>query len=332
LKLPRNAEEMSPWKTKRISPRLAQSLVIGIAMATVTAVYEQHRVANQPSDFAQVWAAARAWLHGMNPYTVLVPGQPFLTTLARYPLFYPMPAVLAAVPFVGLPLVIVDPLFVGLSAAAFAWVLMRERLDDPRLLVFPSAAGALFAQTSQWGPLLCAATFVPALAPLLACKPTLGLALLTGWPSRQKLLGMAAFTLVSLLAWPSWPGEWFAGLSAGTHLIAPITRPGGFLILLALARWQLGEARFLVAWACMPQTPFVYEAVPLFLLPKTWAESIGLTALVLVAGIGHRYDAPYATLDLEFQARGMWMLWLLFIPCTLGVLLRPGIRPIRGSE
>jgi hypothetical protein len=284
-------------------------------MAFVTALYQVDRF--QPSDFAQVWTAARAWVNGIDPYSVVGPGRALDWP---FPLLYPMTAVLAALPFAWLPLRVADPLVVGLGSSAFAWVVTRDRLDDPRLLMFISGAGALTIQTSQWSPLLCAAAFIPVLAPLLACKPTLGLALLAGWPSWRTVLLMGLFTVLSLFAWSSWPREWLQALPAGTHLIAPITRPGGVLVLAALYRWRRPEARLLVAWACMPHTPELYEAVPLFLIPRTWGEAGLLTILTYMTGALHHWNGPYASYDVYMNAGGTWMLWLLFIPCTVFVV------------
>ena len=54
------------------------------------------------SDFDQLHIAARALLAGTDPYAAVAARQPF-------PLFYPLPAVLVAVPFAWLPLEIVVP-------------------------------------------------------------------------------------------------------------------------------------------------------------------------------------------------------------------------------
>jgi hypothetical protein len=295
-------------------------------MAVVTALYQLERF--QPSDFAQLWTAAAAWLQGGDPYGVVGPGRAFEWP---FPLLYPMPAVLAAVPFAWLPLAFADPLFVGLGATAFGWAVMRSRLDDPRLLMFVSGAGALSIQTSQWAPLLCAAASTPILSPFLACKPTLGLALLAAYPSLRTGAAMLAVLLLSVVAWPAWPAQWLAALPTATHMVAPIARPGGFLVLAALLRWRLPEARLLVAWACMPQTPELYEAVPLFLIPRTWPHSGLLLVLTLAVGAGHHWSGPYSSYEAYMEAGGAWMLWLLFIPCTGLVLLerqRAGTGPI----
>lgn len=289
--------------------------MIASALMAVTAIYGWHRP--WPSDFAQVWFAARAWAHGQDPYAVVGPGRAFPW---GFPLLYPMPAVLVALPLAMFPLPVADILMVGIGAFALAWVLMRDRLDDPRLLVFLSGAGALALQTSQWAPLLCAAALLPGWGFLLAAKPTLGLALLAAWPSWRTLAGMAVFSMISLIAWPAWPWEWLAGLPTATHMIAPAMRPGGFLVLLALYRWREPTARLLVAWACLPQTPVFYEVVPLFLIPRTWTEATILTGLTWVVGLAHRALAPYPTYEAMMGMRGDLMLWGLYLPCVALVL------------
>lgn len=302
-------------------PRLRLALVIGSCAALVVAFYQPGRV--RPSDFAQIWFAARAWMWGLDPYAVVGPGQAFDWP---FPLLYPMTAVLVAVPFSLFPIWLADPLFAGLGAGLFAFAVTKDRLDDPRLLACLSSAGVVAMQTAQWSPLLAAGALVPLLTPLWACKPTLGLALLAAYPSKRAVIGMAGLTLLSLLAWPTWPQEWLAALPSATHMTAPVMRPGGFLVLLALYRWRLPEARLLVAWSCLPQTPVLYEAVPLFLLVKTWHEGIALTALTFLSGLTVRVCAPYQSYEAWMNAGGLAMLWLIYLPCTIVVLRRTHVQ------
>jgi hypothetical protein len=188
-----------------------------------------------------------------------------------------------------------------------------------------SAAGLLAVQTSQWSPLLCAAALIPALGPLLACKPTLGFALLAAYPSLRALIGMTALALVSLVAWPTWPWQWLEALPSATHMSAPALRPGGFLVLAVLLRWRLPEARLLAVWSLMPQTPVLYEAVPLFLIPRTWREAgllvVTSFACALTVWAGH----PYASYDAWMNAGALAMLWWLYVPCAVMIIRRrPG--------
>jgi hypothetical protein len=288
-------------------------------MAVVSALFSRTRL--DGSDFGQVWAAARAWTQGLDPYAAVGPGLAFEWP---FPLFYPMSAVLVAVPFAWCPLWLADALFVGCGFGLFAYAAVtKERRDDPRVLMCASMAGVMALRLAQWSPLLCAAALVPALAPLLACKPTLGLALFAAWPSWRGVIGIAGFLAVSLVASPLWPWQWWETIQQQGHIVAPITRPGGVLVLLALRRWRLPEARLLVAWACIPHTAGLYEAVPLFLLVKTWPESISLTILTWVVGvIVFRIGPPYASFQASMDVSGNWMLWLLFLPCTALLLWR----------
>lgn len=64
-------------------------------------------------------------------------------------------------------------------------------------------------------------------------------------------------------------------------------------MLIALLRWREPMARLAVAWACMPQTPIPYEAVPLFLIPRTWTESSVLAGLTMLVRELHRLGGPY---------------------------------------
>jgi hypothetical protein len=303
--------------TQQTRARVSRALLIGISMASLSVALSHSR--SKPSDFAQIWYAAGAWVQGLDPYSVIGPGRAFEWP---FPLLYPMPAVLAAVPLAGLPLRLADALVAGLGGCLFALAVTRERLNDPRLFMCVSAAGLLAVQTSQWSPLLCAAALIPALGPLLACKPTLGLALLAAYPSARALMGMVALTLVSLAAMTSWPWQWLEALPSATHMSAPLGRPGGFLVLAVLIQWRLPEARLLAAWSMMPQTPVLYEAVPLFLIPKTWKEASVLAALTYACALTVHAGAPYPSYDEWMKAGGTAMLWWLYIPCVGMVLSR----------
>ncbi len=101
----------------------ARRVVISTVAALATAVIAIQFHAANPlavSDFGQVWAAARGWRQGLDPYAVVGPGLPFPW---RFPLVYPLTAVIAAWPFSFLPLSVADPLFVALSIGALTWAL-----------------------------------------------------------------------------------------------------------------------------------------------------------------------------------------------------------------
>jgi hypothetical protein len=296
-----------------------RALMVGALFSSLTVWWSLQRF--QPSDLAQLLTAGRLLAQGADVYASIGPG---LAIDAPFRLYYPLTAVLATLPLASLPLIVADAAFVGFGAFALAWVLMRESGGalTPRLLVFASIPYAYVVQTSQWSPLLCAAAFVPAAGGLLLCKPTLGLALFAAYPSRVAVASAAVFGLASLALMPSWPLAWLESLSASTHFNAPLFRPGGFLVLLAIPCWREAEARLLLVLACVPQTTQFYDALPLYLVVRTWTEGGALTALAFIAAVAARVGGPYPSYEAGMVACGNWMTWGLYLPCTAFVLRR----------
>jgi hypothetical protein len=104
---------------------------------------------------------------------------------------------------------------------------------------------------------------------------------------------------------------------------APVTRWGGPLILLALLKWRRADGRLLVALSCIPQTPVLYDVVPLFLLVRTFRDAALL--IVLTGAVASIVDATArnASYNTWMAINGQWMVWLVYLPCTAMVLLRP---------
>jgi hypothetical protein len=276
------------------------------------------------SDFAQVWAAARGWRHGLDPYAIVGPGLSFPW---RFPLVYPLTAVIAAWPMSFLPLTVADPLFVALGVGALTWALTGPFASPACLWVFASVSLLYVIQASQWSALLTAAALIPALSPLLICKPTLGLALWIAYPRARSAMMCAALGTVSVLLRPTWIVSWLQQLKAVPH-VAPLISYTfvGPLVLLALTRWRRPEARLLVALACIPLTPALYEAVPLFLLVRSRREGIVLAILTAIAWIGWAF-IPAATYEAGLAWSGKLMIWCLYLPCTAVLLSRPNVWP-----
>jgi hypothetical protein len=214
-------------------------------------------------------------------------------------------------------------LFIGVGAALLAWSLTRRTFANPQLLVFASFAMMVAAQTVQWSPWLTAAALTPWLGFLFACKPSIGLAMFAAYPSRAAVLGVAAFALLTTAIWPWWIQAWWSTLSATTHMSAPVMRWGGPFILLALIKWRRSDARLLAALACVPQTPVLYEALPLFLLVQTARQ--GTLLIVLMGATAKIVEAVAAGTDYYtwMAINGQWMVWLVYLPCTAMVLFRP---------
>ena len=73
-------------------------LAIAMAIGLVCGIYvTMHGWANPDfvSDFDQVWAGARALWQDKDPYQVVGPGREFHW---RWPLYYPVPALVAVAP------------------------------------------------------------------------------------------------------------------------------------------------------------------------------------------------------------------------------------------
>ena len=302
------------WRT-----RLACATVIGLLTAGYADWFWNHP-RPKPSDFTQPWAAARIFLQGENPYSQIGPGLAFEH---EFPLIYPATSAVVAMPFAWAPPRLADALFIGIGAGLLAWALTRHTVANPQLLVFASFAMMVAAQTVQWSPVLTAAALMPWLGFLFACKPTIGMAMLIAYPSRVAFFTAGGFALLTIAIWPWWVSQWWALLPAATHMSAPVTRGGGLLIMLALIKWRRHDARLLAALACLPQTPALYEIVPLFLLVHTFREGTLLVVLTALAGKIVGYTAAGTDYHTWMAINGQWMVWLVYLPCTAMVLRRP---------
>jgi hypothetical protein len=284
------------------------------------------------SDFYHVWGGAQALLDGANPYAEVGPGRKYH---ANFPLLYPLTAVLAAVPLALWPIRLADPVFVGASAGALAWALTRERLNNPQLFLFVSAAYLFALQTSQWSPIMIAAILLPALSPLLACKPHLALALLAAYPRPRAAVGAAVFVAASIAIFPWWPREWLALLPTVEHMTPYVARIGigGPVLALAACKWRRADARLLLAMACIPHTPLPYETLPLFLVVQRSREGAALSALTVIAMLGIRTEWPFADHTAWTSTNARWLFWCLYVPCLALILSRknewagPSARP-----
>jgi len=309
------------WLDRRPSLR-ARLLSAGIAAlgagAFVAALYAR-QTPETGSDFDQSWIAARALLAGGDPYAAVVAaGWP-------WPLYYPLPAVLVAVPFTLLSMAAARMVFAGLGAGALAYAMTGRAWWGLAVVV---SAPFLDALTSvQWSPLLTAAALLPALGWALAAKPTIGLALWVAYPRWQTAAAVGAIVVASLVALPEWPRLWLAAAAGADHIRAPILRPGGFLLLLALLKWRRPEARLLAVLAGVPQSPAMYEALPLFLAPSSAREALGLALLSHVTYAAIRLLPAAASFAEGYQAKWPIMLVLLYLPVLIVVLRRPNQAP-----
>lgn len=312
--------EPEPRQHTRPSARDWRAYCVAAVLATLSALwsFRTHQAIDQTprSDFAVLHAAARAFQSGTDPYTFIGPGRAYPYP---FPLMYPFTAVLVAVPFTWVPFP--DALFVAMGTGLFVFGVVHKQRYRWALAGLLSPAFIITAQMSQWPALLVGATLVPASGFLLACKPTIGAALFAAFPSARAAWGGAIFVLLSLVLLPHWPWSWLAGLPALTHMRAPVTFTGGPLVLLALLRWRAAEARLLVAMACIPHNTVLYETLPLFLIPRTGAQSVSLAVLNWAVVVVLQRTPALTDYVAQTALTGQWIVYLIYLPCLAMVLV-----------
>lgn len=287
------------------------------AVLGAVAALGYHLVPQVPPDFRQWWTAGRAILAGVNPYTVIHP------PAFAYPWFYPLPAGLVVLPVAWLPLVLAHVAWSAAGGFALGLAANRRPGLGPALVSLPflTAAGE-----GHWSPFLLAACAVPALECLWVAKPSVGLAYFAGYGSRQAVVACTLLVALSLVILPRWPLDWLATLH-GTVSVPPITRPGGFLLLLGFLRWRTPEGRLLGMLALVPQTTVPYEVLAVFCCARSKRDGYVLAVLSAVAVTGH-YLVSGIPLTVPEQARTVWP-WLLgccYLP-ALWMVCRPVPTP-----
>ncbi|HET7600771.1 MAG TPA: hypothetical protein VFK09_10790 [Gemmatimonadales bacterium] len=301
-------------------PSRCARLWAALAVAAASAAFVHLRYELQPtavSDFDQIWIAARALVTGGDPYVAVAA----LPKELGFPLFYPLTAVLLGVPFAWLPIAIARAVVAALGAGAFTYVILRRGWWGLALV----ASGSFLVAVGgvQWSPLLTAAALNPAFGFLLAAKPSVGLALLVAFPDRRTIIGCAVLGLLSLVVRPIWPLEWLRALHANSgHLLPLVARPAGVVLLLALVRWRMPEARLLAAHACVPQTLLLYDAVPLLLTARTLRQALVLAVTTQAAVLYmHLIAKPSHTFETFSVDAWPVTLVVVYLPVLLMILL-----------
>ena len=300
------------------------AVLIGLVAGALAAALVLVRGTTSPtvSDFDQLWHGARAAWAGISPYTAVGPGRAFDWDY----LFYPMPAVIVAMPFALAPLLAARALFAAASAALLAAAFVRN--DRAKLVTLLTAPALIALARGQSSPLLLATAYFPALAWLGVAKPNIGMSLV---PVSRNLrttilagaIGATLMTVVSFALEPTWVAQWREVVARKTDNAPAVLRFGGFLIPLVLLRWRRREAWLIMLLACIPQTPSLYDAVPLFAVPIGLRQctALGLSAnvafLALVTGLGFAADATYGT-----RVTTLSVLFM-YLPAVGIVLTRP---------
>jgi len=277
------------------------------------------------SDFDQVWAGAAAIWRRENPYLAVGPGRPFHW---HWPLYYPMPALVLTAPLGLLPVLAARTVFAGVSAGLLAYAVARDGFV--RWPLFLSIPFVINVELVQWSNLITAAMLLPILGGIAAAKPNIGLGMLAYSDRRTSFWAMAVgglgLTVVSFAVLPNWLGFWLENARNAPHVSPLVLRPGGPLLLAALARWRRPEARLLAVLGCTPLTPTFYDPIMLFLVTRTSREALALAALTLVMFFIVVFSGPIRTAAQWGEIVSTASIWVLYLPCLFMVLRRPNRR------
>ena len=293
-----------------------------LALAAFGLVYAAVLQGSVRTDFSLTWFGANALLHGGNPYVLVGPGQVFDS---QWPALYPATAYLVGIPFAFLSEGFASAMFVALSTFALAYGATRDSWH--RLPMFASVAFMSSAHVAQWSILFTAALFIPWLSVAFAAKPQLGIPILAGASSRQgvatALISATVLWCISLALNPTWPGEWLALIRNADQLVAPVVRPGGFVLLLALLRWRRPEAWLIAFMATMPQTSYPYNLLPLLAIGSTYRESAFLSIASSVGALSMVYLSDAVGTPAAVTAGHALLIGLGYLPAVILVLRRP---------
>lgn len=273
-KITRQAEATDEITVPPTRLRVGAAIAIGVVCGLIAFLLHGRR--GFWPDFVFPWAAARYLLDGKDPYVMLPGGfkEPFET-----PLLYPLPTVLAVVPFARLSMAAAGGIVMGLSSALLSFVLTRRGWHQ--LWMLASASFVMAVSLGQWSPLVVVAALQPSLGALASMKPNIGLAAFAYRPTLKMVIGGLIVFAASIIVLPAWPLEWMHAVRSLPGHPAPIfiARGLGLVLLLAALKWRSPEGRMLLVSALVPQLPLFADQLPLLLAARTRLELIALTAL-----------------------------------------------------
>jgi hypothetical protein len=298
--------------------------MVCLAIGLAASLLSYHQLASrslEASDFSYPLRAARRLIAGLDAYNdpTAGPGHAYPHE-AQFP--YPLPAALIALPFVALPPYAAGAAFIGLSSSLLAYGCTRQGWKCLGIFLSPSYFVAL--SVAQWSPLAVAAGLLPALLPLAIAKPNSAFPPALGRPRLQAWLWCGLPLLLAELASPGWIPRWLDSFStqpAGRYLppaTVPLVGPLALVASLGMAimayqtpnRRRRTSLRVLLATLVVPQHPFFYDQLTLWLVPETLGQSLILSAsawAAYLAWFGQHGGVP----SLALTAQGPDLAWTM---------------------
>ena len=309
-------EWLSEHSTMSTRPRLVVSAVAG-SMALVLSYIELRMRGHLGSDFNWMWAAARYFWHGHNPYynPAFGTGHPYPF---HNPLPYPLPAVFFSMPFAPFPPYFAAALFFGVSVAILAFGASRH--GWLYLPMFLSAPLVVAATVAQWSPLVVAGAFLPAFLPILVIKPNLAVAINGRKPLFSSIPMTVLTVVISFIVLPTWVHDWLNTLSQHYNPIPLFVLPFGPILLLSLVAWRRPAGRLLILMMLIPQTPYFYDQLPLWLIPETKRQGAYLSIFSWISLCGWWLVHGHDSMGASVYAAQPWIVTLIYLPAMTVVL------------
>jgi hypothetical protein len=304
--------------------RVARVIFAGVVGVAITVYVILLGRANPEfvSDFDQVWAGARALWQNKDPYLVVGPGKEFPW---KWPLYYPLPALIAVAPLGLLPVLTARALFAAFGAALLAWGTTRDGWQ--RLPIFLSVSFMVTVELGQWSSLYAAAFYLPVAGVIGVAKPNLGVALAAGTRDGRSLIWLAlggiGLLIISFAIQPLWFEPWIRNLREAPHFRAPVLRPLGFLLLLAALKWRRPEARWFLALSVVPLPPSFYDQLLLAVVCVTARESLVFACSTVVLFFYVGFNTPQPDYLSWGRLVGNATVWFCYFPVLVMVLRRP---------
>ncbi len=315
--MPASAPPSGPTFLRR--PEVRGALLVG-ALALLLALLRAHR-ATWPTDLDQWYFAGRAMLQGRSPYDAVGPTREFQW---NWRLNYPLSTVIFTLPLTLLSVPVARIVFSVLGGGVLGYALGKDAFR--RVGAVLSAAFLIAVFRNQWSPFYTAAWFVPLAALVLAAKPNMAVAFVAGvrsWRQFRWIVGIGlAIGVASLIARPAWPLEWLMSLREMPRVVSPIMRPFGFLYALALLKWRRPEARLFLALVCVPQTPSLYDLLPLFIVTRSTREVLVLSLLTHVLFFTIAALGPFVDFNAYAHRLGELSI-VVYLPVLYMLLRRP---------